>query len=320
MALTPGLILLDKYRIVEPLGHGAWGDVYLAEDLQLGRQVAIKHLKADWTGDETVLQRFLREARVIAALQHPNVVVIHALEQDGAEHYIVEEYAERGTVGDLLAERGQLPVDLVLDIAIAICRALGAVHRQGIIHRDIKPTNILLSESPEGDLIPKLCDFGIAHVPTGGEKRPLTSDGDMLGTVQYMSPEQIQGEKADERSDLYSLGAVLYEMLTGRKVFTGSPWSVLQAHVGQEPPPPARERPEIAPPLNDLVLRALAKDPAARYQKARDMRQALEWIKRQEVEKREKVASLYAQGVAHLHAGEWGQAIESLSNLLSLAP
>jgi len=319
MPLTPGQVLLDKYRIKRLLGSGGWGDVYLAEDLALGRQVAIKHLKADWTRDETILERFLQEARIIAALKHSNVVVIHALEHDGNEHYIVEEYAERGTVGDLLEKPAGLPIKQTLDIAIAVCRALEAAHLKGIIHRDIKPSNILLCESPEGDLIPKLCDFGIAHVPNTEGKRPLTSKGTVLGTAQYMSPEQIEGGKIDECSDIYSLGAVLYEMVTGRPAFTGSVWDILQSHVNKEPQPPILERPGISDSLNDLILRALSKDPGNRYQKARDMQKALEQIKRQEAEKQEEVASLYDQGVAHLQAGEWQEAAQSLSSAAALA-
>jgi serine/threonine protein kinase/outer membrane protein assembly factor BamD (BamD/ComL family) len=320
MSLTPGHILLGKYRIEKLLGSGGWGDVYLAEDSQLGRQVAIKHLKADWAKDETILQRFLQEARVIAALKHPNVVVIHALEQEGDEHYIIEEYAERGTVGDLLNEQPSLPVEQALDIATAVCRALEAAHLKGIVHRDIKPSNILLCESPEGDLIPKLCDFGIAHVSDTEDKSPITADGDILGTIQYMSPEQLQSGKVDERSDLYSLGTVLYEMLTGQRVLTGSPLDILQAHMSKEPRPPVLERREISIALNDLILRALSKDPADRFQKARHLQEELEKIKAQEIEKQEKAAPLYAQGVAHLQAGEWQQAVQLLSSVVELAP
>ncbi len=310
MLLIPGYVLLSKYRIEKLLGSGGWGDVYLAEDLQLNRQVAIKHLKTDWTGDERILQRFLQEARVIASLKHPNVVTIHTLEQDNGEHYIVEEYAERGTLGDLLREQSKLSVEQALDITIAICRALEAAHVKGIIHRDIKPSNILLCETPEGNLIPKLCDFGIAHVPNAGDKSPLTADGDMLGTFQYMSPEQIQSREVDERSDLYSLGTVLYEMLTGRSVFVGSPWDVLQSHVNKTPRPPILNRPEMPEALNDLILQVLAKEPQARYQKAHDVQQILERIRRQEVERRERAEVFYAQGVAHLGTEEWQLAID----------
>jgi len=310
MLLIPGYVLLSKYRIEKLLGSGGWGDVYLAEDLQLNRQVAIKHLKTDWTGDERILQRFLQEARVIASLKHPNVVTIHTLEQDNGQHYIVEEYAERGTLGDLLREQPKLSIEQALDITIAICRALEAAHVKGIIHRDIKPSNILLCETPEGNLIPKLCDFGIAHVPNAGDKSPLTADGDMLGTFQYMSPEQIQSREVDERSDLYSLGTVLYEMLTGRSVFIGSPWDVLQSHVNKTPRPPILNRPEMPEALNDLILQVLAKEPQARYQKAHDVQQILERIRRQEVERRERAEVLYAQGVTHLDAGEWQPAID----------
>jgi serine/threonine protein kinase len=320
MPLTPSQVLLGKYRIEKLLGSGAWGDVYLAEDLALGRHVAIKHLKTDWAGDKTILQRFLQEARVIAALKHPNVVVIHALEQDDNEHYIVQEYAERGTVSDLLEEQTRLPIEHALDIAVAVCRALEAVHPRGIIHRDIKPSNILLFESPERELIPKLCDFGIAHVPSRKEQRPLTEEGALVGTVDYMSPEQVQGRKIDERADIYSLGAVLYKLLTGRTVFAGNRWDILQAHVGKEPPSPTLDRPEISSALNDLILRALSKDPADRHQKVRQMRRALEQINRQEREKREKAASLYAQGLTHLQASEWQPAIQLLSDVAILVP
>ena len=321
MLLKPGYVLLDKYRIERSLGSGGWGDVYLAADLQLGRQVAIKHLKADWAKDEMILKRFLQEARTIAALKQPaNVVIIHTLEQDGDEHYIVEEYAEKGTVSDLLEKHTRLSVDQVMDIAVAICRALEVVHPKGIVHRDIKPNNILLCENPDGELVPKLCDFGIAHVPSAGDKRPLTSEGDILGTVQYMSPEQIKGEVVDERSDIYSLGAVLYEMVTGQHVFTGSVYDIWQAHVSKEPCPPILERPEIPSALNDLIMRALSKDPADRYQKARDMSGALEQMRPQEVEKHEEVKSLHAQGMAHLRAGEWRRAARLFAKIVTLDP
>jgi len=320
MSLVPDQVLLDKYRIERPLGSGGWGDVYLATDLQLGRSVAIKHLKANWARDETILHRFLQEAQVIAGLKHPaNIVIIYALEHDGDEHYIVEEYAEKGTVSDLLKEQAKLSIDQALDITLAICYALEVVHLKGIVHRDIKPSNILLFEGSKGDLVPKLCDFGVAHVPNSSEK-PLTSDGAVLGTVQYMSPEQIKGEVVDERSDTYSLGAVLYEMLAGHTVFTGNVYDVLQAHVSKEPCPLALERPEIPSRLNDLVLRTLSKDPADRYQQVGDMRKVLEQIRRQRKEKQEKAESLYAQGMAHLQAREWQQAYRVFQEIVNVAP
>jgi outer membrane protein assembly factor BamD (BamD/ComL family) len=321
MSLKPGQVLLGKYNIERRLGSGGLGDVYLAEDLQLGRQVAIKHLKAKWASDEKILQRFLQEARVIAALKHPkNIVIIHALEQDDDEHYIVEEYAEKGTVSDLLEEQGELPIEQAVDIAIAVCCALEVVHLEGIVHRDIKPSNIILCESPEGHLIPKLCDFGIAHVPSTKDRRPLTSEGDILGTLQYMSPEQIQGGAVDERSDIYSLGVVLYEMLIGRHVFTGSVAEIWQAQIHQDPVPPVQERPGVSSNLNHLILRALAKNPADRYQKASDMRERLDQIRLQEAEKREKVKSLYDQGTEHLRAGEWEQGASVFQEIMNVDP
>lgn len=203
MPIANGKILLDKYKILRLLGSGAWGDVYLAQDIKLGRQVAIKHLKGELAEDEIALKRFLREARIIAALRNPNVVIIHALERKNDNHYIVMEYAEKGSLEDLLKEATEgLSIRESIDITIEICQGLEAAHDKGIVHRDVKPSNILLFSDAKGHIIPKISDFGVAHMPTtdNGEV-PLTSKGEMIGTVRYISPEQAKGDEIDARSD-----------------------------------------------------------------------------------------------------------------------
>jgi len=219
-----------------------------------------------------------------------------------------------------LEEQIRLPIDQALDIAIAVCYALEVAHLKGIIHRDIKPSNILLCEGPEGNLTPKLCDFGIAHVPRSEGESPLTSRGDVLGTASYMSPEQIKGEEVDERSDIYSLGVLLYRMLTGKEIFSGNMLDIFRAQMNKKPCPPIHKRPEIPASLNNLVLRTLSIDPAGRYQKARDMRKALEQVRLRKMEKQERAGLLYDQGVAHLRAGKWQQALRIFEEIINLDP
>ncbi len=289
MSLTPDQIIDGKYKIKQHLGSGRWGDVYLAEDLRLQRLVAIKYLKADWTKDKIALQRFLQEATVLAKLKHPNVVTVHDSGHFNTGYYIVQEYAEQGTVADLLKKKGKLPIEQALDIAIAVCRALEAMHLQDIIHRDVKPENILLCDGSSGDLISKLCDFGIARVLQVKDKQRLTAENITIGSLHYMPPEQIRSEEVDARSDVYALGATLYETLTGQSIFSGSDGEIWNDHLSKEPPKPSLARPEIPLDLDNLVLRALAKVPSDRYQAARDMREELERIKIQVVQPEQKL-------------------------------
>jgi serine/threonine-protein kinase len=286
MPIANGKIPLDKYKILRLLGSGAWGDVHLAEDTELDRQVAIKHLKGELAKDEVALERFLREARIIAAFKNPNVVIIYALEKENDDHYIVMEYAEKGSLEDLLKEATSgLSIREGIDIAIAICQGLEAAHDKGIVHRDVKPSNILLFSDEKGNIIPKISDFGVAHMPTtdNGKVPPLTSKGEMIGTVRYMSPEQAKGDEIDACSDLYSMGAVLYEMLTGKPPFTGSAWDIIQGHIDRKPEPPSQIRSGIPGSLNRLVMRALSKEPSreksanARRQRACTVEQRIIW-------------------------------------------
>ena len=214
MPLTPGDTLFE-YRITRALGQGAFGTVYLAQDTLLDRPVAIKELTAAAQADRAAFQRFLQEARAAGSLNHPNIVTIYALKPADATVYLVMEYLPGGSLRGLLNQRGRLPVDDAVRIAADVCDGLAAAHAKGIVHRDIKPENILLTADGRA----KVGDFGIAHVPRtagGAYVGGLTQTGFQPGTLIYMSPEQICGEAVDGRSDVYQVGALLYEMLAGR--------------------------------------------------------------------------------------------------------
>ena len=214
MPLTPGDTFFE-YRITRALGQGAFGTVYLAQDTLLDRPVAIKELMAAAQADRAAFQRFLQEARAAGSLNHPNIVTIYALKPADATVYLVMEYLPGGSLRGLLSQRGRLSVDDAARIAADVCDGLAAAHAKGIVHRDIKPENILLTADGRA----KVGDFGIAHVPRtdgGAYVGGLTQTGFQPGTLIYMSPEQIRGEAVDGRSDVYQVGALLYEMLAGR--------------------------------------------------------------------------------------------------------
>ena len=290
-ALGKGKVLLQKYRILKPLGGGALGNVYLAEDVNLKRKVAIKHLKSEYAADEKALERFRQEASTIARLRHQNITVVYGLEQEDGQSYILMEYADKGTLADSLAvEKGPLPIIQAIDLTIALCHALEAVHRQSVLHRDIKPSNILLIES-EAEIVPKLSDFGL-------------SGASYFGTAQYASPEQLQSHPVDARSDIYSLGMVLYEMLAGRPPFTGSKDEILRGQLVQEPPSLRSARKEIPLSLEGVVLKALSKKPKDRYQTAQEMAEALERARQVTLE------TMYEQGLAALSRRDWDEAKE----------
>ena len=276
MATTDQLLnaLFDgRYRIVRKLGSGGMANVYLAEDQELGRRVAIKILNDRHANDEQFVERFRREAKNAASLSHPNIVSIYDRGEAEGTYYIAMEYLAGRSLKELILSRGPAPVSVAVDYARQILSALRFAHRNGIVHRDIKPHNCLVDA--EGHV--KVTDFGIARAGAS----QMTEEGSIIGTAQYLSPEQARGTQVDQRSDLYSLGIVLYEMLTGNVPFTGdSPVEIAMKHLSATPQPLTTKRPDIPKSLESVVLRALAKDPAARYQSADEMDADLERVAR----------------------------------------
>jgi len=272
MALEVGQTLLGKYKIERVLGEGGFGCVYQATD-NLQRLVAIKELRTELASDANALRRFQNEAIAIAKLNNPHIVTVWGMEQDGSHHYIVLEFMDGGSLANLLAQRGKLTPGEAAMIARAVCDGLAAAHQLNIVHRDIKPANILLSR--DGQAI-KISDFGIAHVPASvSNVTNVTRLGTAMGTPWYMSPEQARGQKVDARSDLYSVGVMLYEMVAGYMYldFTSDFLSDLEK-LKTDPPRPLPSN--IPAGLQQIITRALAKDPAQRYQSAEEMSAALQ--------------------------------------------
>jgi serine/threonine protein kinase/beta-lactam-binding protein with PASTA domain len=262
MAVSDTLIntLFDgRYRILRKLGSGGMANVYLAEDEDLGRRVAIKILSERYANDESFNERFRREAKSAASLSHPNIVSIYDRGEADGIPYIAMEVIEGRSLKELILTRGPLPLATAIDYTHQILDALRFAHRNGIIHRDIKPHNILLGAENRA----KVTDFGIARAGAS----QMTEVGSIMGTAQYLSPEQARGAPVTAASDLYSVGIVLYEMLTGQVPFSGdSAIEIAMKHLNETPRPPSSLRPELTPELDQVVLRALAKNPEDRYQ------------------------------------------------------
>jgi beta-lactam-binding protein with PASTA domain/tRNA A-37 threonylcarbamoyl transferase component Bud32 len=267
MAVSDTLLntLFDgRYRIVRKLGTGGMANVYLAEDEVLGRRVAIKILNDRHAGDDQFVERFRREAKNAASLSHPNIVSIYDRGEAEGTYYIAMEYLDGRSLKELIVARGPAPVNVAIDYARQILGAIRFAHRHGIVHRDIKPHNVLVDA--EGRL--KVTDFGIARAGVS----QMTEAGSIIGTAQYLSPEQAKGAPVDQTSDLYSVGVVLYELLTGVVPFSGdTPVEIAMKHLSSMPEPPSAKRAEVPRDLDLVVLRALAKDPADRYQSAEEM-------------------------------------------------
>jgi serine/threonine-protein kinase len=276
VAVSDSLIdtLFDgRYRIQRKLGAGGMADVYLAEDQELGRRVAIKILNSRHGNDDQFIERFRREAKNAAALNHPNIVSIYDRGEAEDTYYIAMEFLDGRTLKELIVSRGAAPVNVAIEYARQILSALRFAHRHGIVHRDIKPHNVLVDS--EGRV--KVTDFGIARAGTS----QMTETGSIVGTAQYLSPEQARGGEVDPRSDLYSLGVVLYELLTGKTPFEGeTPVEIAMKHLSTTPKPPSKLRPDVPPELDMVVLRALAKNPDDRYQSADEMEADLERVAR----------------------------------------
>ena len=285
MSLSTGR-RLGPYEIVAPIGAGGMGEVYEASDTRLGRTVAIKVLPESLAGSPERLARFEREARTVSQLSHPHVCTLHDVGEEEGIHFLVLEHCAGETLAARL-ERGPLPLPEVLRHGAQIGEALDAAHRHGVVHRDLKPANVMLTRSGV-----KLLDFGLARLAIGetpaagdlptltfGAGRPLTDAGTLLGTYPYMAPEQVEGGAADARSDIFALGAVLYEMTAGRRAFAGkSAASVMAAVLKEEPEPLSKAQPLAPPALDHVVSRCLAKDPEERWQSAKDVAVELRWI------------------------------------------
>jgi len=283
MALLPG-ICLGHYEIVAPLGTGGMGEVYRARDARLGREVALKVLPEEVARDAQWLARFEREAKTVAALNHPNIVTLHSIEEAGGIRFLTMECVEGQSLDGLLAPAG-LPVTRVLDVALALADALVAAHEMGIVHRDLKPANVMLTK--DGRL--KVLDFGLAKRTTVGEGAlartstpSLTSVATIVGTIPYMAPEQLLAGAVDARTDLFALGILVYELVTGRRPFGGASGPEVSSSILRDAPAPLTTvRPEVPRDLERIVRRCLEKDPDDRFQTAKEVRNELRLLKRE---------------------------------------
>ena len=274
--MTQPRLLGGRYELDGVVGRGGMAEVYRARDIRLDRIVAIKTLRADLARDQIFQARFRREAQSAASLNHPSIVAVYDTGEDMATGvpvpYIVMEYVDGRTVRDLLQEGHRLLPERSLEIIDGVLRALEYSHQAGIVHRDIKPGNVMVTRN--GDV--KVMDFGIARAMSDAQAT-MTQTAQVIGTAQYLSPEQARGERVDARSDLYSAGCLLYELLTGRPPFTGdSPVAIAYQHVRENPVPPSRVDPDVPAWADAIVLKAMAKPPADRYQTAAEMRADLQ--------------------------------------------
>ena len=310
------------------------GEVYRAKDTRLDRIVAIKILPSHLSDNPDARQRFDREARSISSLNHPNICTLHDVgRQDGID-FLVMEFLEGETLAERLA-KGPLPTELVLKYGIEICEGLERAHKSGVVHRDLKPANVMLTKTGA-----KLMDFGLAKAtPTGpapisslsmtmshpSADHPLTAQGTIIGTFQYMSPEQTEGKEADARSDIFAMGALLYEMVTGKRAFTGkSQASVVAAILASEPPPISTVQPMTPPALAQVVKTCLGKDPEERFQTVHDLKLQLKWIAEASASQLAAPAQVRARRVVQkrtlMIAAAWGGYLPQLLSQFSSIP
>jgi serine/threonine-protein kinase len=272
-------VLAGRYEINKVLGVGGMGVVYRAHDRELDEPVAIKTLKPDTVqSDGSSLERFKQEIRLARRITHRNVVRTHDLGEVNGMYYITMEFVEGTSLKDLIRKRGYLPAGVALTVGKQLCRALEVAHEEGVIHRDIKPQNMVVD--PTGFL--KVMDFGIARLAEARQQdgKGLTAAGAAIGTPEYMSPEQLMGEELDPRADLYSAGAVLYECVTGQPVFSAPTiTALLVAHLEEQPKDPREIVPEVPAALSAIILKALAKQRDARWQSAGEMHEALDQVR-----------------------------------------
>ncbi|HEX3593191.1 MAG TPA: Stk1 family PASTA domain-containing Ser/Thr kinase [Pseudonocardiaceae bacterium] len=270
--MTSSRLLSNRYELGETLGYGGMSEVHRGKDVRLGRDVAVKVLRADLARDPQFQERFRREAQNAAALNHPAIVAVYDTGETRTDYgplpYIVMEYVDGRTLRDIVKSEGPLPPKRAMEVMADVSAALDFSHRHGIVHRDVKPANIMITKT--GAV--KVMDFGIARAVSDGQAA-VTQTAAVIGTAQYLSPEQARGEPVDARSDVYAAGCVLFELLTGEPPFTGdSPVAVAYQHVREDPKPPSALNPRVPPSLDAIVLKAMAKGPANRYQSAAEMR------------------------------------------------
>src|SRR6476620_10573689 len=266
-----GEVLSDRYELEELVGTGGMSSVYRAHDRLLDRKVALKVLHEQYMADDEYVERFRREARSVAALSHPNVVTVIDRGEHEGRQFIVFEYVDGENLKRLIERRGPAPVTTALELAMQIARGLSFAHQQGLVHRDVKPQNVLLN----GDGQAKVTDFGIAR--SMDVQHGMTQTGTVLGTSDYIAPEQAQGQRVDEHTDIYSLGVVLYELLTSEVPFPGENFvAVAMRHINEEPPPIRDKRPDVSPRLEAAVQRAMAKRPEDRFETMDDFRKELD--------------------------------------------
>lgn len=273
-----GFVVAGRYRIIERLGRGGMGVVYKVEHTELGKLLAIKLLTGELGNERQVVRRFKREAELASRLSHPNTVQVFDFGSCDGLTYLVMELVHGHDLAWLLAHEGPLRAERAARILLQVCSSLAEAHRVGIVHRDVKPGNIMVARAPDGEEIAKVLDFGLAKLREAPELNELTGGGAVVGTPLYMSPEQIMGRPVDGRTDIYAMGAVMYRMLTGEPPFkNASGISVLARHLHEEPQPPHERKPELGIPhhASEIVLRALEKKPAKRYQRVEELQEAL---------------------------------------------
>lgn len=274
-----GRMIKGRYRVLRKLGEGGMGAVYLAEQISIGRKVALKLLHGNYASDDEFIGRFRREARLAASLNHRNIVTIYDFDQgDDGSLFIAMEYVDGRSLGEVIGQDAPLDIGRVIRLGAQIAEGLDAAHRSGVIHRDIKPDNIMVVSEDYSEAV-KIMDFGIARIRDFGTMSPLTRSGVIMGTPAYMAPEQAEGADVSERTDIYALGILLYEMLSGAVPFQAStPGAVLLKQMKQNPLPLRKSRREVPQPIERIIMQALEKKPQKRQQTMREIVQTLKEV------------------------------------------